>query len=679
MTPSDLASGGRHSRRRCWIAALLLLAAALLVMAALAGAAGGYFFSLIGDPAEPTPTPTSTPVPEPTPTPTPSPVPTATPTATATFTPTPTPTATPTPSPTATPAPTATATPTPTVTPTPSPTATPTPSPLDLAFLADRVRPSVVKVSTGGSTGSGVIVEVDPSGRAVVVTNRHVIEDGPGDVRIRVSDGTTYDATLLGSDSTQDLAVLTICCSSSFQAVELAGQRARQGADVFVMGYPLDSSTTQITRGIVSSVSRYSQWNAWVVQTDAPVNPGNSGGPLFTMDGKVTGIVTSKVEQTEDGRPVEGTGFAVASETVRAALPVLKAGNTTFAPSPTATPVPQATPGSSWGSSRSFGPADGSMRHEDDGYIEEYSAGVYLEEFSAQATFENPYARSVGEWDYGFLFRWSGEEMFHAVVVASDGWWNHYLRAGSGDRNADPIAQGRVSGLRTSAGDLNEMRIVAAGGRGWFFLNDRLVADLDLSGGAAELDVAVITGYHQGNEIEGHSTRFTGFAVSEPRFIAERSGEMEHEDDGLIEWEELRTNTQDFIAYAKFTNPYSANAGDWDYGFGFRRAGSNRFHAALVHSSGSWEHFLREGSRESTHERSGWAALDTGAGGQNVLWLLAVGGVGVFYVNGVQVAELDLSGNMASGGVAVGTGFYEGNVMPGYGTVYDEFQVWSLD
>ncbi len=534
-----------------------------------------------------------------------------------------------------------------------------------------------MQILTGSNSGSGVIFEVS-SGTAWIVTNHHVVE-GSSHVRVLVNDANWYDATVHGSDSVRDLAVLSVCCSPSFQAVELAGQRARQGADVFVMGYPLDSSTTQITRGIVSSVSRHSQWNAWVVQTDAPVNPGNSGGPLFTMDGKVAGIVTAKVEQTDDGRPVEGTGFAVASETVLGELPSLKIGSTTYAPPPTATPAPQATPGSSWGSLRSFGPADGSMRHEDDGYIEEYPAGVHLEEFSAQATFENPYGRSTGGWDYGFIFRGSGEERFHAVVVASDGWWSHYLREGSGDRNADPIAQGRLSSLRTGASGLNEMRVVATGERGWFFLNDRFVAELDLSGGATEGDVAVITGYHEGNEIEGRSTRFTGFAVSEPRFLAERSGQLNHNDDDLIKWEELRANTRDFIAYATFTNPYSAGAGGWDYGFGFRHTGFNRYHAVLVHSSSNWEHFLSEGSNDRAHEASGWAALDTGANGQNTLLLLAVGGAGVLYVNGVQVAALDLSGSTASGDIAVATGFYEGNERPGYSTGYDEFQVWSLD
>ena len=511
------------------------------------------------------------------------------------------------------------------------------------------------------------------------MTNHHVIEDDPAHVEVFVNDTQPYPATFHGSDSVRDLALVSICCDAGFRAVELSAGHPRQGADVFAMGYPVfDVGEPSLTRGIVSRVFRESSGNRWVVQTDAAINPGNSGGPLFAMDGTVVGINTFVVRQSQDDVAVEGFGFAVASETVRGALPVLKQGRGSSIATPT--PQPGETPTPPRGSSGAFGPVDGELRHDTDGYIEEYPAGVYLNEFSARATFENPYARSTGGWDYGFLFRGPGEERFHAVVVTSDGWWRHYLREGSSDRNADPVAQGRVSGLRTSAGGLNEMRIVAAGDRGWFFLNDRFVADLDLSGGAAEGDVAVITGYHEGNEIDGRATRFTGFAVSEPWFLGERSGELTHADDGFITWEELRTDAQDFIAYATFTNPYSADAGEWDYGFGFRHTGAGRFHAALVHSNGNWEHFLRESSgRGAAHERSGWAALNRGENGQNTLLLLAVGGAGVLYVNSVQVAELDLSGHTAGGDVAVGTGFYEGNETPGYGTGYDEFQVWSLD
>lgn len=610
--------------------------------------------------APPTPTATATPAP-PTATSTPVPVamtnapvcPTATsvsPTAMPTFTPAPRPTATPTPRPTATP--------------TPIPSSGP---PGSLEEIAARVRPSVVQVATSESSGSGVILEVS-SGTAWVVTNHHVIEDD-SHVRVLVDDANWHHATVHGSDSVRDLAVLSINCSSC-RAVKLGAQRVRQGADVFVMGYPVfDVGEPSLTRGIVSRVFRDSSQDAWMVQTDAPINPGNSGGPLFDMDGNVVGINTFVVRQTDGDIAVEGFGFAVAAETVRMALPLLRVGSTTFAPPPTATP---------WrGSSSSFGPEDGVLRHDDDGYIEEYEAGVYLREFSAQAKFENPYGRFTGDWDYGFIFRASGENRFHAVVVTSDGWWSHYLREGTVETSA--LGSGKVSGLRTGIGDSNELRLVAAADLGWLFLNDSLLATLDLSGGEREGDVSAVTGYHEGNEIDGRSTRFTGFRVSEPRFLGERSGELEHEDDGLIEWEEMRTGTRDFIASAEFTNPYAASTGEWDYGFGFRNTGSGVFQAVVVQSDSRWAHFLREGGTDPAYQRSGRARLDVGAGGQNTMWLLAMGGAGVLYINGIQAVELDLSGNTESGDIAVATGFFEGNEITGQSTAYDDFSVWSLD
>ena len=208
--------------------------------------------------------PTATPVPTPTLPPTATPVP-----------PTPTPTATPTstPTPTATPTPTHTPTPTPTHTPTVMPTLVSAP---DLAATVAQVRSSVVKVLTASGTGSGVIVEVDRSGNAVVVTNHHVVENS-GWVEVLVSDTIRYTAKRHGFDANKDLAVLTICCSASFQASPLGGQtELADGATVFTMGYPLGVDRATVTRGVVSRMWFQQNAGRWLIQTDAAINPGNS-------------------------------------------------------------------------------------------------------------------------------------------------------------------------------------------------------------------------------------------------------------------------------------------------------------------------------------------------------------------------------------------------------------------
>ena len=245
---------------------------------------------------------------------------------------------------TSTPPPTSTRTvPTPTGRPTAAPTATAlpiaTPS-QDLATVVARVRPSVVRVSTTHGTGSGVIIEVDSAGRATVVTNQHVVE-GATSATVLVNDSEDYRGAIQGSDALKDLAILTICCSTTFVAVPFsAREELPAGTTVFAMGYPLGFSQATITLGTVSANWSDDVGGRRLIQTDAPINPGNSSGPLFALDGAVAGIVTSRIDETTSGRSVEGLGFAIASATVRSSLPALQRGNNIYvSPTPWPTPV----------------------------------------------------------------------------------------------------------------------------------------------------------------------------------------------------------------------------------------------------------------------------------------------------------------------------------------------------
>ena len=616
-----------------------------------------------------TPQPTWTPTPTATPNPTWTPAPTWTPTpamsdgATAVRAPPPQPTATPTPRPT------------------PRPTATPRPATgqESLEAVAARVRPSVVHVTAGRSAGSGVIVETDSSGRAIIVTNHHVIEDSPNRVRVQVEDSSWHSAVVHGSDAARDLAVLSICCSPDFRAASLSGARAPQGASVFAMGYPVDvfdSGVASLTDGVVSRVFLDTEGRRWLVQTNAEINPGNSGGPLFAMSGEVVGINAFIQRETAGGLNIEGYGFAISSETVIDVLPTLKAGRTLGGATPT--PRLQPTPIPWRGSRNRFGPTDGAMPNEDDNYIETYYAGLHIRALSAQATFHNP-SSSVGGWDYGFLFRSAGDNRFHAVVVTVNGTWFHYLRNGSSDGNT--IDSGHADALRTWDGAPNELRLVAIASIGWFFINGELVATLDLTDGPAVGDVSLVTDYHLAHERDGGLTRFQGFAVREPRLVETASGELAHADDGLIKSQWVTSGVGDFIVSATFINPYPADVGSWDYGVAFRDDPNRRnaFDAVAVGSDGSWEHFRRDGANASVHSDSGRARVNLGEKAGNTLWLMAVGGAGVLSVNREPADALDLSGAPLRGGVWVGTGFYEGNEVPGYATSYADVEIWSLD
>ena len=502
-----------------------------------------------------------------------------------------------------------------------------------------------------------------------MVTNHHVIQSG-GSLRVLVNDSDAYVATLLGSDAGKDLAVLSICCSPGFRAASFGDASSLLiGTHVFAMGYPLGVSKVSVTSGIVSRTDH--DGNRWFVQTDAAINPGNSGGPLFTMDGKVIGINTFVIRQANSGSSVEGFGFAVSAVTVTASLPAMRAGRRDG-------PAPTPTPTYRFSSGGSFGPMDGSMPHDDDDRIELYRSGVSLDAFHAVATFRNPYARSLGRWDYGFLFRRPEANSFHAVVVTSDGRWVHFLREGEVNET-EPLDSGQVSGLRTGARDSNQLRIVVTEDIGWFFVNGEFIAQLDLSDGPLSGDVAAVTGFHSGNEVNGYSTAFQGFTVRDPEFVADESDELRHDNDGFIKQFEMHTDVTDFIAAVTFTNPYSRSVGSWDYGIGFRDSGTGSFHAFAVTSDGQWEHFVREGGTMPIYEESGSVSLNLAAGAANDLWLMAVGGTGLLYVNGTLVAELDLSNGPSGGDVWVGTGIYEGDEIDGYVTEFEEFSVWSLD
>ena len=241
-----------------------------------------------------TPTATSSPAPTATPGPTETPAPTATPSPTLA----PTPTQTPTPMPSPTPKSNNTPTPTPTPSPTPEPPSTP-------AELVERVQDSIVRVKarSGGAffgttrQGSGFIFAVEGT-TAFIATNHHII-DGSNSVEVQIADSSTYDALVLGWDAERDVAVVSICCSSDFMSLQWSDASPAEGITVIAVGYP-DSDTGNLiaTIGEVLAPDDISAAHEFLPHS-APLNPGNSGGPLFSLPGaKVVGINTSRGTQT---------------------------------------------------------------------------------------------------------------------------------------------------------------------------------------------------------------------------------------------------------------------------------------------------------------------------------------------------------------------------------------------
>ena len=232
------------------------------------------------------------------------------------------------PAPSSTPA-TATSTPSST----PVSTATPT-----IAELVRNVEGGVVQIITITSLGSGFIIDAD--GR--VVTNQHVV-GGNRSVTVRLSDGTEYQAAVLGVDVNADLAIVDITPEIAVSRVPLGdSDLVQRGEEVLVVGYPLGYQLGQsqtVTRGIISG--RMLLNSVEHIQTDAAMNPGNSGGPLFNRRGQVIGVNTWGIRETPDGRPVEGISFAVSINELKSRLDTLKGSGS---PQPVTTPTAVPTP-----------------------------------------------------------------------------------------------------------------------------------------------------------------------------------------------------------------------------------------------------------------------------------------------------------------------------------------------
>ncbi len=236
-------------------------------------------------------------------------------------------------------------------------------APMSFADLAARLQPAVVNVSTtqrvqvangnpfagtpfsemfgggdapnggrpvtreGQSTGSGFIISAD----GYVVTNNHVISGEPGsnaevtNITVTMPDRTEYKATLVGRDATSDLAVLKINATNLPFVKFGDSTRARVGDWVVAIGNPFGLGGT-VTAGIVSSLNRVTGQggaNDRYIQTDASINRGNSGGPMFDLNGNVIGINTLIFSPT--GGNV-GIGFAIPAQDAFPIVQALKSG-----------------------------------------------------------------------------------------------------------------------------------------------------------------------------------------------------------------------------------------------------------------------------------------------------------------------------------------------------------------
>lgn len=193
----------------------------------------------------------------------------------------------------------------------------------ELIDTVRRVEPAVVTVvtnDTGGNvfgrnaqaSGSGVVISQDGH----IITNNHVI-DGANSVAVIYSDGTRANAAVVGADPLTDIAVLKVSGNIPAYASFGDSNALQLGEWVIAIGSPLGNYRGSVTVGVVSGMNRKVSQQENLIQTDAAINHGNSGGPLINLAGQIVGINTLVVRDTVGGAPAEGLGFAVPSNTVR--------------------------------------------------------------------------------------------------------------------------------------------------------------------------------------------------------------------------------------------------------------------------------------------------------------------------------------------------------------------------
>lgn len=184
---------------------------------------------------------------------------------------------------------------------------------LSKADVVEKVADSIVEITTDTGAGSGIIV-AQGTKYAYILTNEHVVS-GASQIKITLTDSTEYMATYIDGDYSTDIAVLRVSTTQKLSVIESFGSSAslRTGDEVLAIGNAYGMLGGTVTSGIISGVDRETSVNSLkLLQIDAAVNPGNSGGGLFNMAGELVGVVNAKLS-TDDS---DNLGYAIPIDSI---------------------------------------------------------------------------------------------------------------------------------------------------------------------------------------------------------------------------------------------------------------------------------------------------------------------------------------------------------------------------
>lgn len=550
-----------------------------------------------------------------------------------------------------------------------------------------------MEIRTSSGTGTGWIYRVDRNGKAWILTNEHVIR-GSRTVTVRLSDGSgTRTGTVTGQDDIRDLAVVTICCNERWKALPtVTTTDIRVGSDVVVMGFPglRIGAGLSVTTGVVSSYEFHSESRRWLIQTDAAVNPGNSGGPLFNALGQVIGIVSSR----RDPVRAENIGFAISMRTVDEELDYLEVGRGVRAATPTSTPratrVPTPDP-STGGESGVFvhDPHDGSIDCSND----REDLSVISDSTTDSAAFLRFEVPRVHPWSIGFLYhRPGGERNTYAATIIygnrpDDIRARHWVKRDGEDVHDPPSKSIQRSLLKTGAGEFNELVFRTSSDGSFLRLNDEIVIEVPASQLVRRTGWSkVCVGFHS-DEDDVYSIRYEDLRT---RFYkAGLAGSLENDgiDDGQIDCGDNDSGHQVWSTSATdlwgvFDFQVQSSVRKWSIGLLYHNVGERESVAIVYGTDGDYvraRHWNRDdGDWDYPSPKS--VRSDTVQGRVNIIYTVefeTTSNGTSLWLNGEQVLDLDGSDLRPRAGHAqICVGFHNDESEP-YGISFSNLWAWT--